>query len=556
MNRDRGRAPARLAPRALLALLTLIALVASACGGDDDGSSGDDSGDSPADTTASDDSTLTVITPAVLSSLDPERYEGNISLDLIPNFGGTLLWWEPPEPDATVIQSPDEIAPALAESWEISEDGKVVTFTLREGAESPYGNQVTSEDVRWSVERMINSEGVPIARILMNQGGWNLEEPIEVVDDRTFRLHIDQPNAVSLSILTTYFTMILDSAEVLQHATEEDPYAYEWLAANDASFGAYTVDSFDPGTQVRLATNPGYWGETPAYEDVVMRAVSDGSSRLQLLQRGEADVGFGLTFDQLTSVQDDPSLQLEQMLFPSIMLLVTNHEVEPFGDPRVREALALAIDRDAIVEGAYQGFGAPARDYFHNAFGFDPAEQPLEQDLDRARNLLAEAGVEDLQLELSYSIGNLGPEVEQIAVLVRDQLAQIGVDVEINNIPSNADFDAGKRDGSLAAWLATSAPQIPDPAYYVQVFYGTDGIVNLMGYSNPELDDLAVDILETQPGPERTALVADANDMMLDDMPSVPLVDTEKYYVFNEGVTGFMGNPQANVEFRQLQPAG
>lgn len=138
---------------------------------------------------------------------------------------------------------------------------------------------------------------------------------------------------------------------------------------------------------------------------------------------------------------------------------------------------------------------------------------------------------------------------------MKAQLAEIGVDVVINNIPSNADFDAGKRDGSLSAWLATSAPQIPDPAYYIQVFYGTGGVVNLMKYSNPDLDALAVEILETQPGPERTALVAQANELMLSEMPSVPLIDTEKYYVFRAGVQGFRGNPQANVEFRELSPS-
>lgn len=536
----------------------MAAVLIASCGGSDSSEPTGSTDDSADATTPADGQTLTVAAPAVLSSLDPERYEGNISLDLLPNMAATLLWWNRPEPGATSLQAPTDIAPALAESYEVSDDRRTVTFTLRDDAKSPYGNTVTSEDVRWSFERAINTEGVPIGRILMTQAGWDLENPIEVIDDKTFTLNIEAPNAVSLSVLTTYYTTILDSVEAKKHATDEDPFAYNWLSENDASFGAYTVSDFQPGTQVTLAANPGYYGEKPAYETVVVRAVPDGSSRLQLIEKGEIGVAFGLSFDQLASIRDgDGGVRAEQMLFPSIMQFVMNHAVEPFDDVRVREAVALAVDRDALVNAAYQGFGVPSTDFMHNAFGYSDASKPLARDLDRARELLTEAGVADgLQLELAYSVGNLGPEVVQLAVLLRDQLAEIGIDVTIRDIPSNAEFDAAKRDGSLTSWVATSAPLLPDPAYFIQTFFGSEGIVNLSGYGNPDLDDLAVQILETSPGAERDALVLEANDLMISDMPTVPLVDTEKYYVFSPGVEGFVSYPQDSVVISELKPAG
>ena len=121
---------------------------------------------------------------------------------------------------------------------------------------------------------------------------------------------------------------------------------------------------------------------------------------------------------------------------------------------------------------------------------------------------------------------------------------------------SNADFDAAKSDGSLQAWLATSAPQIPDPAYYVQTFYGSEGIVNLSGYANPELDALAIRILETPAGAERDALVQEADTMMLADMPMAPLVDPDKYYVFSSEIDGFVAYAQDSVTYSKLFRAG
>jgi peptide/nickel transport system substrate-binding protein len=539
--------------RRIAALAVAGALLAGACSSDD-GAGGGGGTDVTADKAASD--TLTAVAPAVLSSLDPERYEGNISLDLMPNLAGTLLWWDEPAEGSTALQTPDQVVPALAESYEVSEDGKRILFTLRDDAESPFGNTVTSEDVKWSFERMIASEGVPIARILLNQAGWDLENPIEVVDERSFYANVARPNAVSLSVVTTYYTMIFDTTEVLEHVTDDDPWASKWLAENDASYGAYTVDSLDPGKEVRLVPNPGYYGETPAFTEVVLRATPDGSNRLQLIERGEVDLAYGLTFDQLSSLENKGSVKLEKGLFPSVMLLVMNHDVEPFGDPRVRQAISYAIDRDALVKAAYQGFGTPATDFFHVAFGYEEPDTAIERDLDRARGLLAEAGVEDLGLELSYSIGNLGPEVEQMAVLLKAQLAEIGVNVTINNVASNADFDAAKRDGSLQAWLATSAPQIPDPAYYIQTFYGSKGIVNLSGYANPELDALAIQILETPSGSERDALIEKADEMMIEDMPMAPLVDPDKYYVLSSSIDGFTGYAQDSVTYSRLVRVG
>ncbi|HSE55945.1 MAG TPA: ABC transporter substrate-binding protein, partial [Nocardioidaceae bacterium] len=217
------------------------------------------------------------------------------------------------------------------------------------------------------------------------------------------------------------------------------------------------------------------------------------------------------------------------------------------------QALNLAIDREAILKSAYQGYGTVSTDFFHDDFGVAAGGKTIGYDPDKAKALLAEAGYANgLDMELAYNVANLGAQSEQTAVLLRAQLAKVGVNVKLNNIASGADFDAAKREGKLEAWLGTSLPLVPDPAYYLQVFYATGGLTNQQNYSTPQVDDGSRKILETQPGADRDALIASVNDFMVGDVPSAPLVDAQKFYVFNKSVTGFVPRSQGNINYYDL----
>jgi peptide/nickel transport system substrate-binding protein len=529
----------------LSALLVVAGLLAAACSGGGGKTGGSDSNDSKS-------TTLTVAAAGVVSNLDSEKYQGFISIDLLPNVAGTLVRFKKPASDATTLQTPDQIEPELAESWQVSDDKKSVDFTLQASAKSPFGNPVTSADVEWSIKRMLNSKGVPIAKILMGIGGWDTENPITVKDPTHFTLHFTSYNAVSLSILSTFFMTIYDSVEAKKHATADDPYAYEWLASNTATFGPYTVESFDPGKQVRLVANKNYFRGQPKVANVVIRAVPDAASRLQLVESGGVDITSGLSFDQQSSLKSSKAADLQRMLYPSITTFVLNVKVKPFNDVRVRQALSYAVDRNAILQSVYRGFGTAATDFFHDDFGVTGVEG-ITRDPAKAKALLAEAGYPNgFPLTLSYNVANVGPESEQIAVLLRSQLKEVGVDVKLDNIASGADFDAGKRSGKLTSWLGTSLPLVPDPAYYLAVFYSTGGLTNQSGYSNPALDKAEKDILLTPPGADRMAKVKAIDEAMVADMPAVPLIDSQKFFAFRKAVSGLFSSSQGHIDYASL----
>jgi peptide/nickel transport system substrate-binding protein len=497
--------------------------------------------------------TLKIASPTVPNSLDPERYEGLISMSVLPNISSTLLRLPKPAPGATALARADKLEGELAESWEPSADGKTVKFTLRE-AKSAFGNTVTSEDVRWSVDRMMQSKGSAIGKFLALKAGWAAEKPITVVDDKNFVLNVTTPQESTLPVATLYFFNIYDSVEAKKHATADDPFAYDWLSEHSASFGPYTVKSVDAGKRIELTANKNYFRGGSQFSDVVIQAVGDASSRIQLIQRGDVDAVTDLPYDQLAALEKDKAVQLARSIYTNIDMLAPLNKVKPLDDKRVRQALSYGIDREQLVKSAYKGFGQPADDFFHPAFGFEvPAASPLTYDPEKAKKLLADAGYPNgFKMTLTYNVANVGSQSEQVAVLLRSQLAKIGVEVAVTAEASGADFDAAKRAGKLQSWLGTSFSMLSVLPFHMLTMYGADGVANQEQFRSAHLDKILTESMRMPYGAERNALLVEASDILFDEVPLIPLVDTVKYFVFKPNIKGFLSAPVANITYFDL----
>ena len=461
---------------------------------------------------------------AVPSNADPAVTEGKPSTELNPMFAGTLVQYVKPAAGATTWPSPADVEPYVAESVTPIEDG--YRFVLRPDAVSPYGNAITSEDVRWSFDRIIANDGV--GRFLLSWGGGiDVEAPIRVIDDRTFDLVVlDTNNPYSLAVLTYGQMGPLDSVEVLSHATDDDPWGTGWLATNSASFGSYMLESITPGEELRLVPNPNWWGSAPDIDLIVVRAIPDAGGRLQLLQAGEVDFADKLTLAQFASLSGD--LQAIAAKGNTTVPLVLNSGFEPFADVRVRQAISSAIDRDALVQGPMQG-SAKAALYQVLSEVPQPAPpgDPAVHDPDRARELLAEAGYGDgLAFTMTINPVRPGPFSEDIAVLMKAQLAEVGIDMSIEVMASSADFQTKLQEGALQAWLSSQTPGISDPQFaWLLVHHSAKAFENAHGYNNPRIDELIDLMAFTQYGPERDAMVLEAHQILIDEVPWVPLIE-------------------------------
>lgn len=478
----------------------------------------------PAPAPADEPEVFVMAVAAVPSNADPAVTEGKPSTELNPMFAGTLVQYVKPAAGATTWPSPADVEPYVAESVTPIEDG--YRFVLRDDAVSPYGNTITSEDVRWSFDRIIANDGV--GRFLLSWGGGiNLEEPIRVIDDRTFDLVVlDTNNPYSLAVLTYHHMGPLDSVEVLSHATDDDPWGAEWLSTNSASFGSYMLESITPGEELRLVPNPNWWGAAPDIDLIVVRAIPDAAGRLQLLQAGEVDFADKLTLAQFASLGGD--LQAIAAKGNTTVPLVLNSSFEPFADVRVRQAISSAIDRDALVQGPMQGSAKAALyQVLSEVPQPPPPGDPATHDPDRARALLAEAGYGDgLAFTMTINPVRPGPFSEDIAVLMKAQLAEVGIDMSIEVMASSADFQTKLQEGALQAWLSSQTPGISDPQFaWLLVHHSAKAFENAHGYNNPRIDELIDLMAFTQYGPDREAMVLEAHQILIDEVPWVPLIE-------------------------------
>ena len=508
-----------------LVLLLGGLLVAAACSGTDDATP------SPTTTAAPEEPTepaepkvFVMAVTAVQSNADPAVLEGKPSSELGPMFAGTLVQYVKPAADSTVWPGPGDVEPYVAESVTATDDG--YRFVLRDDAVSPYGNTITSEDVKWSFDRIIELDGV--GRFLLGFiGAIDLEGPIRVIDERTFELVVlDTNNPYSLAMLTYGSMGPLDSVEVLSHATSDDPWGAEWLASNSAGFGPYHLESITPGEELRLVPNPNWWGPTPDIDIIVVREIPDASSRLQLLQTGEIDFADKLPLGEFATVGGD--LQAIPAPGNTTVPLVLNYSFEPFADVRVRQAISAAIDRAALVQGPMQGF---AKEALYQVLSEvpqpPPPGAPATHDPSRAGSLLAQAGYDEgLAFTLTVNPVRPGPFSEDLAVLIKDQLADVGIDVTIEVIASSADFQTELSEGQLQAWISSQTPGISDPQFaWVLVHHSTKAFENAHGYSNARVDEL-LDVMASTPyGPARDEMATEAHQILIDEVPWVPLIE-------------------------------
>lgn len=373
--------------------------------------------------------------------------------------------------------------PELAESWEISDDGSVYTFHLREGVMSDAGNEMTAADVHWSLEKAM-AAGATGAFWLLVAGLTSIDQ-VEIIDDYTIRISGLVGDKL-LPSLGTGWLAIYDSTYLQEnHATDEDPYANEWLNQNVAGFGPYRVLEFGPGgDEMVLEARENYWGAQPALKRVIQRSVPDANSRLQLLLAGDVAFAAELTTLGVEQAKATDGVAVTRIFTTTGAFLALTYE-PPFDDPAVRAAIAQAIPYQDIIDVVFQGDAVlwdsilipPVPGYTNEFFrGYD---------VEAAGAVLS--GV-DAPLTLAYADGL--PLDEEIAILVQNSFREAGFDLSIEKQP-RATFDGRKygRTGELQFFVdVLDTPAYYDANYYGFIYGGVGGFLNWFGYANDELN--------------------------------------------------------------------
>ncbi|MNW23678.1 ABC transporter substrate-binding protein [Arthrobacter sp. JUb115] len=365
------------------------------------------------------------------------------------------------------IDQEGKIQPLLAESWELSNGNKTYTFKLREGATFSNGEAFTADDVKFSIERVQSDDWVSSLKTKME-----IVDSVEVLSDSEVAITLKQPSNAWLFDMGTLVGAMFD------------PSGVDELASTAIGTGPYEIDAWNRGQSIELATRDDYWGEKPQVEKVSLRYFADAVATTNALQSGDVDVVYNMQSPELLSgFESNDKFQVLDGTSNGEIVLSMNNKKAPFDDKRVRQAVMYAIDRQAVVDTAWNGYGTVVG-------GPVPTTDPYYEDLndiypydpEKAKALLKEAGAENLQITFKVPTRPYATAVSEIVV---SQLADVGIDAKIESSEFPAvwlDEVFTKHDYQMSVVLAVESRDVlamfNNPDYY-------------LGYDNSGIEELA-----------------------------------------------------------------
>ena len=437
------------------------------------------------------------------------------------------------EDENGLLLSTKEFEPNLAADW--SEDGAQVTFTIREGIQFADGDPIVAEDFQWTIQRALNSF------LLAQLGLFGVDDPADVAaqNEQTLVLTPDRTGPVFEQLMShQHGATALDAEEIQEHATEDDPWAFEWLADNATPNGPYVLESFDRDSQVVLAPNPNYWNPDALHNGgITIRFVPDGEQRALLVQRGELDFANGIPSRVLAELENDPNVLVYRAPSSRLHYMGLNTQIAPFDNVDVRRAISYAIPYQEIVDTTLFGFGNTAGGFIsRNMITYAGDEiGTYETDLEMATQLLEQAGVEPFGIELA--VRQSRAEEQDAAVLIQENLRQVGIDVEVAILPDGEFFERLNAK-ELPMWIHDWYQWGEDPFLLMSFLIESSAFTNYAQYFNPELDAIIAEGLGESDEGRRQELSRQAQEILLSDAPLVYLYNKDWHAVTGPGVTG------------------
>lgn len=519
--------------RALLGAVCVLALLASACEADADSEEAADGSD--ADGEGADDPSTGGELVAALSS-EPGGLNPAITTSGAVHFASHLLY------NGLVDLDDDlEPAPGLAESWDVEDDGRLYRFHLRDDVAWHDGEPFTAQDVKFTFEEVLFEFHARTAASV----GSAIEE-ITVIDDHTVEFHFDEPYAPLLQQLD-----VGEAAILPRHVYEgTDPMENP---ANDAPVGTgpFSFVSYEPDSEIVLEANEDYTVRDGPYLDrVVLRIMPEASSQVIALETGEVDWVWRLPEPDVERFEGDSEVELIETFRGAgsancPMTMGFNLEQPIVADVDVRRAIAHALDREAFVERVLFGAGQVPRAPIHSNIDWASADDARfpEHDLEEAARLLDEAGwerdgdgtrvasgVEGVDDGTAFEIDFLHfPTFIEYGELLRSQLAEVGIDVELRTLEPpvfiEAVFEDRDFDTNIISYCQSADPEIGVRRMFDSEQIGPTPFSNAAAYENPEVDALFEEAVRTVDREERGELYRQMQRIVVEDLPYIMVTE-------------------------------
>lgn len=468
---------------------------------------------------------------AIPPTLDPTAFSGG-TRPFFTELGSQLFNYS--DPSLSVAPATNKLVGELAKSYKVGAGGKYYTITLN-NYKSQYGHPLTSQDVKWSLDRGIALS--PIVKFLsFNSAHFNPKNPITIISKTEFRVNVTQRTPVDLAMFTIPTYSIFDSVEAKKHATSKDLWATKWIANHSDGFGPWEVKTFSVNNEIVFASNPGYTGPRGNVSTLILKQVPDPATQAQLLQSGSVNYAGSLTWSQYQSLQKSKNVKVYSGASTSDDWLLLNQSYGPLANPKVRQAISEAINRQALVKGAYAGFGEPALNAFIPSELTGLNDPKLSENVADAKKLMAAAGYGNgFPLTLTYNAVQPGSQVTQDAILLQSQLSQIGITLTLNQLAAGNDLQTDQSTGKYQAMLWSESGAVPG-LYFDAGLVEPGAPNNTWGYKSTAWVAATNKLAAPFGSKSYDSGARTLANLMVTDFPIVPLVDTPNVFALTANV--------------------
>ncbi len=521
-------------------------LLLSACGGGyNNGSSG--GGSSKA---GGEDGPLKVNMAVAPGTLDPASGCGANDLAMIGSLYTRLTQYgSKAGPDGTTEVDPGKIEPYAAESWTTSEDGKTYTFKLRAGAKFPSGKPVDAEAVKYSFERTLTMNGC---------GGYFLHDglldpplikKITAQDPTTVVFELSQADPNALQAWAQPAASIVDASVVDANGGVKKDSVNEYMGSHAAGAGPYLLESYEPNKSAVLTANPDFVGDPkPASKTIRVNFVNSDPTLLLQAKSGDADITLGLSKQSAKSLESNGDVKVIANDTPLSEQIGLPNSKAPFKSVKFRQALALALPYQDIVDKAAFGYGTlfsgPLMPVFPE---YDPAiGKPIEQNAEQAKALIAESGVKTpVKFDMVIQEGNSADQT--IATIAQGEWRKLGVEVNIRQLGAS-EYISGLQEHKYDSYVRLDGPGVIDPGY----FLGYDMLCkigfNLSEVCIPEADKLLKQARSETDDSKRDELYDQISRDWLADWPKIQVYADKSVTVLSKRVKSYFYSHE--VDFR------
>src|SRR5262245_47646197 len=462
-------------------------------------------------------------------SLDPAEIYEFSSSEYMANTYDRLIVIDPANPSQLKLQ--------LAESWSVSDDGKTFTFKLKPGLKFHSGNDITAEDVEFSMERFVLLDMNPA--FIMNQFGLtkdNVKDKVRVKDPLTVEVELDAAYAPSFFLnCLSYTSVVIDKKLAMSHEDNGD-WGHAWLKTNEGGSGPFIFKSWKPNDSLVLEGNDSYWDGAPKMKHVLIKNVTETATQQLLLQKGDVDIARNLTGDQLAATKNDASIKFQTYPKSTIWYMGLHTKNEYLGNKDIRQAMKYLVDYDGLQKTMFNGTGIVHQTFLPDGQLGADNENPFKLDVAKAKELLASGGQPN-GFNVTMEVSNRS-DSRELSASLQNTMAKAGINLILkvaDNKTTLTHYRASEHDIYLGQWGSD----------YQDPHSNTDGYLNSPlakrnQWQSPERAAAVTAARDEKDSTKRAQMYMDLQKMALDESPYVILFQQVETIALRKGVNGFV----------------